>query len=104
MLQAVGNIQSLVFLLLSVAAFVFQLVAFIDSLRYSNEVYSAAGKRSRVFWSTILGIASALAFISLPPMYIRIPFVTLLGIVAAGVYFADVRKALREVDPRYRGR
>lgn len=104
MIEAFGNLQSFIFLLLTVAAFVFQLFAFIDSLRYSQEVYDAAGKRSRVFWSAILGIAAALAFIALPPMHIRIPFVTLLGIVAAGVYFADVRKALRAVDPRYRGR
>lgn len=104
MMSMIGSVQFGIFTLLSIAAFVFELCAFVDSLRYSNEVYNAAGKQTRIFWVAILGVATLLSFIALPPMFIRVPFVTLLGVVAAGVYFADVRKALRAVDPRFRGR
>lgn len=97
-------LQAGVFLLFNIGAFVFVLWAFIDALRYGADVYNAASKQSRTFWLVLLGVASALSFIALPPMSIRLPFVTIVSVVAAGVYFADVRKALRAIDPRYRGR
>lgn len=102
--NGLANVQSFVWLALTVAAFALQLFAFIDSLRYSNEVYQAAGKQTKTFWVAILGVAALLGFIQLPPLGMRIMLLSLLGFVAAAVYLVDVRKALRSVDPRYRGR
>jgi hypothetical protein len=41
-MQALGSIQSTVFLLVVVAIFVFAVVALISSLRFTDEVYRAA--------------------------------------------------------------
>ena len=78
--------------------------AFIDSLRYRNEVYRAADTRTKTFWTVLLGVAVAIGFLAMPPLQAMPIFISLLGFVAAAVYFTDVRKGLRAVDPRYRGR
>ena len=103
-MSALASIQGLVFLLLTVAAFIVELVAFIDSLRYRDEVYRAADKRSKTFWTLILGISAVVGFLAMPPLQAMPIFISLLGFVAAAVYFADVRKGLRAVDPRFRNR
>lgn len=99
-----ANAQTFVFFAITIAAFIFQLAALIDSLRYSGEVYRAADKRTKVFWTVLLGIAAAVGFLAMPPMSFMPMFISLLGFVAAAVYFVDVRKALRMVDPRYRNK
>lgn len=105
-MQVLANIQSLLYLAIVVVAFVVEIAAFLDSLRYKDEVYRAADKKSKVFWTVLLGIAAVVGFLTLPlGGGMRFPFfLSLLGFVAAAVYFADVRKALRSVDPRFRGR
>ncbi|MCQ9368931.1 DUF2516 family protein [Brevibacterium sp. 50QC2O2] len=104
-LSLFASFQQAVMVLLSLAAFIIELVAFIDSLRFKDEVYRAAGKWNKTGWCIILGIALALGFTALPPMS-RGGFgmLTILGFVAAAVYMLDVRRALRAVDPRYRNR
>lgn len=103
-MSALASIQGLVFLVLTVAAFLVELAAFIDSLRYRDEVYRAADKRTKTFWTVLLGVAAAIGFLAMPPLQAMPIFISLLGFVAAAVYFTDVRKGLRAVDPRYRGR
>lgn len=105
LLNLLGSFQSWLFLLLSLAAFVIELIAFIDSLRFKDEVYRAADKRGKAMWCVILGIAAALGLLSLPPLGRGgFGFLTIIGFIAAAVYMLDVRKALRAVDPRYRNR
>ncbi|GAA4283146.1 hypothetical protein GCM10022261_06770 [Brevibacterium daeguense] len=103
-MSALASAQSIVFLILTVAAFAVELVAFVDSLRYRDEVYRAADKKSKTFWTVLLGISAAVGFLAMPPLSLMPIFISLLGFVAAAVYFTDVRKGLRSVDPRYRGR
>ena len=104
-LNTLAGFQQLVYLALTLGAFIVELVAFIDSLRFKDEVYRAADKRGKVLWCVILGIAAALGLLSLPPLGRGgFGFLTILGFIAAAVYMVDVRKALRAVDPRYRNR
>ena len=102
-MSLLGQLQSWIFLILVVVAFGFQVTALIDSLRYRDEVYQAAGKKTKKFWTILLAVATLFGLLALPPMHITPFFINLLGFVAAAVYFTDVRKALRSVDPRYRG-
>ncbi|GAA2011984.1 DUF2516 family protein [Brevibacterium samyangense] len=104
MMSTLASVQSLVLTVLMIAIFVFSVVAFIDSLRYSGEVYRAADKKSKGLWCGILGAAALVSFVGMPPMNAMPMFLSLLAVVAAAVYFVDVRKALRSVDPRYRNR
>ncbi|WP_349829574.1 DUF2516 family protein [Brevibacterium litoralis] len=104
MMHTVAAVQSWVFSAFLVAVFVFSLLALIDSLRYRNEVYAAAGKKSRTMWALITGGAALVSFMAMPPMRLMPMFLTIAALVAAAVYFVDVRKAVRSVDPRFRDR
>lgn len=100
-----GFVQEGLLLVLGVAAFVVEAFAFIDSLRYSNGQYIAAGKRTRLFWTALSGSAAAVGFLTLPPPIGRYPagplsFLGLIAIVIAGVYLTDVRPALHTTRRR----
>ena len=68
--------------------------AFVSSLLFSGEAYSAAGKLTKPAWCAILGLGFAAQVI-----FMRSPFgiLNLAAIIAAFVYLADVRPALREM-------
>lgn len=103
-MEYIAGFQSLVFIALSVAAFVVQLWAFIDCLRYKDENYRAVDKQSKKFWVILLGVGLALALIALPPLGMRIIFLNLIALVAGIVYLTDVRPKIRAIDPRNRRR
>lgn len=76
--------------------------ALVNSLTYSAEAYTAAGKLTKPGWLAILGIgfAAEVIFLALSrgaPNPLNI--INLIFIVAALVYVVDVRPALREVSP-----
>ena len=75
-MQLFYGFQGLVLTALGVAALACELFAFIDALRHPEGAYLAASKRTRTFWLILFA---------------------LLGFVAAAVYLADVRPALRQV-------
>ena len=103
-MEYIAGFQNLVFLALTVAAFVVQLWAFIDCLRFKDENYRAVDKQSKKFWVILLGVGLALALIALPPMGMRMIFLNIIALVAGIVYLPDVRPKVRAVDPRYRNR
>ncbi len=94
-------LQGWVSAVLTVVVFGLAVYALVDVLRRPAGVFTAAGKQSKTLWTVILGVATALSFISL-----QIPGVTyggglglfaILSVVAAGVYLADVRPAVRQI-------
>ena len=101
-MQALGSIQSILFLVIVAAIFVFTVVGLISSLLYSDEMYRAADKRTKKFWCLILGAATLVGFLALPPLSAMPMFVTIIALIAVAVYWVDVRPALRSVDPRRR--
>ncbi|UVI35518.1 DUF2516 family protein [Brevibacterium spongiae] len=103
-MQYIAGFQQLIFLALTVAAFVVQLWAFIDCLRFKDENYRAVDKQSKKFWVILLGVGLALAIIALPPMGMSMIFLNIIALVAGLVYLTDVRPKVRAVDPRYRKR
>jgi uncharacterized membrane protein len=68
------------FLIILVVSLVLRVVALIDALTHPDASYLATGKQTKTFWLVVLGIG------------LLIP---LIGIIAAIVYFVDVRPALR---------
>jgi hypothetical protein len=85
--------------LLGLVTLVFKVFTFVDCLTRRGELFPAAGKQTKAFWLIILGIASVWNFFSSSPIGI----INLIGIVAALVYFLDVRPALRDLGGGGRG-
>lgn len=92
-----ASVQVAVYLALYVLVFVLCVVALVDALRRPARAFVVAGKRTKQFWSLLLGVATAVAFVALPwPLGIgAMSFLALISAVAAGVYLADVRPAVR---------
>ncbi|MDP9220685.1 MAG: DUF2516 family protein [Actinomycetota bacterium] len=95
-----GNVfalQNLIVLVLGVAAFITEVYAFVDALRHRSDAYVAAGKLTKQLWLIILGVAVAVGFVVfLNPL----GFIGIIAFVAAAVYLADVRPALRAASGR----
>jgi uncharacterized membrane protein len=67
--------------------------AFVNALTFSAEAYEAAGKLTKPAWCVITGLGFAAQLIMPSPFGI----INLVFLIAALVYLADVRPALREV-------
>lgn len=87
-----NNAQSIVLLVLNVGAFVLAAFSLVDALRRPAAAFEYASKRTKTFWSVLLGVATALAFVSIGG---TIGLLVIISVVAAGVYLADVRPAVR---------
>ncbi len=86
-----GTIWFVIFLVLLVV----KAVAFVSSLVYPPQAYDATGKLTKPAWSVILGLGLVAQL-----LVGGLGIINLVFTVAAFVYLADVRPALREVTPR----
>jgi uncharacterized membrane protein HdeD (DUF308 family) len=95
---SVFALQNLIVLVLGVAAFITEVFAFVDALRHRADAYTAAGKLTKQIWLIILGVAMAIGFV----FFLSNPlgFLAIIAFVAAAVYLADVRPALRAASGR----
>ena len=95
--NGVSTLQGILLLSLGVAVLAMTLFAFVDALGHRPDAFTAAGKLTKPIWCGILGVASIIAFIRVG--YILDIF-GIIVVVAAGVYLADVRPALRNITGR----
>ena len=83
---------------LSIAAFVFEAWAFVDAARRPAAAFPAAGKRTKSLWLIILGVAMVVGLGY--AFYVQGASVTSIlpvaAFVAAAVYMADVRPAVKD--------
>lgn len=94
--MSLTSVQGYVLLLLTLVALAIEVAALLDALRHRPDAYVAAGKRTKGFWVAVTGVGTALGFVSLGGFGL----LGIIGVVAAGVYLADVRPALRQVQGR----
>ncbi len=97
--MVLADVQMWVFDGLSIGAFALEVWAFADCVRHQAGVFPAAGKRTKGFWTAVTGVAMAFGFLSLPLGGARlnpIQFLPIVAVVAACVYLADVRPAVRQ--------
>lgn len=88
------QLQSTVALVLGVVLLAMQVFALIEAVRYRADAYTAAGKLSKPIWIGICAVAVAIGILSINwPLSIF----EIIAVVAAGVFLADVRPALRRV-------
>ena len=91
-----GQAQGYVMLVLTLAALALEVFAFVHALKTRPDAFVAAGKRTKQFWMAVTGVAILLGFVSLGGLGL----LAILGVVAAGVYLADVRPAVETVQGR----
>ncbi|MGC5585462.1 DUF2516 family protein [Ornithinimicrobium sp. W1665] len=96
-MPAIFSAQSLLETVIGVGVFAMMVWALIDAARTRPDAFPAAGKRTKTFWLLLTGGATAIGFIF---MFSPFNLFNLAAIVAAGVYHADVRPALRAVQQR----
>lgn len=95
-----ATVQSTVLLLLGVGALGLEAYALIDAVRRRPDAFVAAGKRTKQFWTILLGVAAAIGFVVL---FSPLNLFGLLAVIAGGVYLADVKPALDQLQGRGRG-
>jgi hypothetical protein len=96
-MDLIADLQSWIVLALSIGALGVEVWAVVDCVRRPTDAFTAAGKRTKVFWLVLTGVATLLGVVSLG----GIPgLLGIIGVIAAGVYLADVRPALDQVMGR----
>lgn len=96
MFNGLFTAQGIITLLLGFAAFAAEVFALVDAVRHRPDAFVAAGKRTKQFWTIVLAVAVLLGFVSIGS---QLTFsIGLIAVVAAGIYLADVRPALRQVS------
>jgi succinate dehydrogenase/fumarate reductase cytochrome b subunit len=93
MLQGVAG---LVLSVLVWAAFAVTVYAFVHAAMQRPDAYTAVDKLTKPVWLGILGVAALLCLL------FRSPLGMVIAAVAAGVYLADVRPKLLEVQGKSR--
>ena len=85
------SLQNNLMLVLALILFVCKAVAFVDAATRPAALFVAAGKQTKPFWLLILGLALLVNMV----MWNPIGILNVIGIVAAFVYLADARPAMK---------
>jgi len=90
-----------VIIVLAVLAFGMEVYALVDAARTRADAFAAAGKLTKTKWVAILGVAAAFGFLALPigngGALNALGMLSIIAVVAAAVYLADVRPAVRQI-------
>jgi hypothetical protein len=92
-----GHLQVIVFFVLTLGAFIIEVIALIDCARRPARAFYVEGKRTKKFWLTLLAIFTLVGFLGLqPPLgFGYLGLGALIVAVPAFIYLADVRPAIR---------
>lgn len=93
------DLQGWVLLGLGVAALGMEIFALVDAARRPAGAFTYAGKLTKPIWLGILAVAALVGFVTV--RYVL--GIGLVGVIAAGVYLADVRPAVKQFSPRRGG-
>jgi hypothetical protein len=99
--QALQGLQALILIGLQLIVFALCVVGLVDAARRPATAFTSAGKRTKNFWLVVLGIATAISFVSIGGM--RFLFLAILAGVAATVYLVDVKPAIAPYSGGGRG-
>jgi hypothetical protein len=92
-MSVIANIQQLIVLVLGAIAVGVELYALIHAATQRADAFVAAGKLTKPVWLGILAVGLLLGIAS----FGGLGLLGLLGVVAAGVYLADVKPAIAQV-------
>ncbi|MDQ1250322.1 MAG: hypothetical protein QG597_4701 [Actinomycetota bacterium] len=85
------DIVELVVNVLRVVLTIAALAALVDCVRQPAQAFGYIGRLSKPLWMGLLGVAAAFIFVA------PVSILGLAGVVAMGVYFADVRPKIKEM-------
>ena len=92
--SSVTTLQDLLQLALGIGVLALTVFALVDALRHRQDAFTAAGKLTKPIWTGILAVAAIISFIV---VFSPLNIFGIICVVAAGVYLADVRPALRNI-------
>lgn len=95
-MNLVGSVQSFVLLLLGIGSAGLTGYAFADVIRRKGTLFPHVGRLSKGAWLGILGAAFAIAIVSLGSPN-TLGLLNVVGVVAAGIYLADLKPKLKQV-------
>ena len=95
-------LESVLYRALGLATLILALWAFSDALRRKPQMFEAADKRTKGFWLGMTGGATAVGLLSSLTPGVLLPF-TLVALVAASVYLADVEPSVSGSGRGYSG-
>ncbi|MFE2310511.1 DUF2516 family protein [Streptomyces sp. NPDC059411] len=84
--------------LLGLAMLGLALVAFVLALIAREDAYRAADKKTKTFWSVLLGLTVLVDYLVWSRVLGGMLFLEIAGLVATIVFFVDVRPALKQVS------
>ena len=93
----IGSLQLLLFLALALGAFGVEVWALVHALRQPAGAFTAAGKRTKNFWTLVLAANVALGFVAIPPpigIGLLGGFLAIILVLPAAIYLTDVRPAV----------
>ncbi|MCU1517285.1 MAG: hypothetical protein JWQ75_2006 [Pseudarthrobacter sp.] len=96
----IAYVEQGVFLILAVVALGLELWALVDCARHRANAFEATGKKTKTFWLALTGGATLVGVISLfgsgGGLFGTLGLFGLAAVVAASVYLADVRPAVKD--------
>ena len=99
--QIIRTVEQAVFFILALVALGLELWAFVDCARHRANAFEATGKRTKAFWLALTGGAALIGVISMfggggGGFFGTLGLFGLAAVVAASVYLADVRPAVKD--------
>ena len=96
-MDLLANLQGGVFLLLGLGALCLTGFAAFDALRRKGSLFPHVGRLTKPVWLGILIAAFLISIVSLGSAA-TIGLLNVIGVVAAGIYLAEVRPKLRQIS------
>ena len=94
-MNIVGTVQAFVGLILGIASLGLTGFAALDALRQQTNLFPAVGRQTKLFWA---GILSAAFLVSIVSLYQPLNLFNVAGVIAAGIYLADVRPKIKQIS------
>ncbi|MDF5751725.1 DUF2516 family protein [Spongiactinospora sp. TRM90649] len=93
----VFGVLDLIYWVLGVAAFGMSGFALIHAIRTPARAFAITGKQSKQLWLIILAFSTLFAFSAAVQYLPVLGILTIISVIASGIYLADVRPAVREI-------
>jgi hypothetical protein len=96
MIQVYG-VLGLIFTALAIGVLVLTVWALVHAVKTPARAFAVAGKQTKNLWMIILGLATLFGFSAAVGFIQPLSIFTIASVIAAGIYLADVRPAVKEI-------
>lgn len=96
-MDILGPVQSFVLLILGIGSLLLTGFAAFDALRRKGALFPHVGRLTKPAWLGILAAAFLISVVSLGYAS-TLGLLNVIGVVAAGVYLAEIRPKLRQIE------